>query len=93
MYLPERYGKAGSYIMDNEFENLSYTVYECKYHIVFYPRYRFTIVKSKEKILGGIHGGSCVITVGFNEEGMRKYVRWQDKEEKGTEQRQRGLFN
>ncbi len=82
--------------MGNEFGNLSYTVYECKYYIVFYARYRFTIVKSKEKILGGaagIYGGSCVITVGFNEEGIRKYVRWQDKEEKGTEQRQRGLFN
>ncbi len=45
--------------MGNEFGNLSYTVYECKYYIVFYARYRFTIVKSKEKILGG-RAGSMV---------------------------------
>ena len=29
--------------MSNRFKRLSHTVYECKYHIVFCPKYRFRI--------------------------------------------------
>jgi putative transposase len=33
--------------MSNRFKRLSHTVYECKYHIVFCPKYRFRIFKNE----------------------------------------------
>lgn len=42
MCLPEMYLKKEKYIM-NTFKRLSHTIYECKYHIVFYLKYRYRI--------------------------------------------------
>ena len=64
--------------MSNRFKKLSHTIYECKYHIVFCPKYRFRIF--------------CVSTIGLNEEQVRKYVKWQEKKEKEIEKRQLDLF-
>jgi len=33
--------------MSSRFKRLSHTVYECKYHIVFCPKYRFRIFKNE----------------------------------------------
>jgi putative transposase len=33
--------------MSNRFKKLSHTLYECKYHIVFCPKYRFRIFKGE----------------------------------------------
>ena len=33
--------------MSNRFRKLSHTLYECKYHIVFCPKYRFRIFKGE----------------------------------------------
>jgi putative transposase len=33
--------------MSNRFKRLSHTVYECKYHIIFCPKYRFRIFKNE----------------------------------------------
>ncbi len=32
------------------------------------------------------HGGYCVSTVGMNEEQIRKYIQWQEKQELDAEQ-------
>ena len=37
--------------------------------------------------------GSCVSSVGLDEEKIRKYVKWQEKKEKEVEQVQKGLFD
>jgi putative transposase len=136
------------------FKKLSHTLYECKYHIVFCPKYRFRIlegeiaeysrrefyrlVKQKElvevielnmqaehvhvilsippkyavsSIMGFLKGrlalslfrryerigkrfwgrhlwsrGYCVSTIGLNEDQIRRYVQWQEKQEKEAEQ-------
>ena len=129
-------------------------MYECKYHIVFCPKYRhrilkgeiavycrreiFSLVKMKDlvevvemniqedhvhtilsippkysvsSLMGFLKGrlsikmfrryerigkrfwgrhlwsrGYCVSTIGLNEEQIRKYVKWQEKQEKDAEQ-------
>ncbi len=33
--------------MSKAFKRLSHTIYECKYHIVFYPKYRFRILEGE----------------------------------------------
>ena len=33
--------------MTRQFERLSHTIYECKYHIVFCPKYRYRILKDE----------------------------------------------
>jgi len=136
------------------FKKLSHTIYQCKYHIVFCPKYRFRILKgevaeyakrefyslTKQKdlleveelsvqaehihtvlsippkysvssVMGFLKGrlslsmfrkyerigkrfwgrhlwsrGYCVSTIGLNEEQIRKYVQWQEKKEKESEQ-------
>ena len=45
MYLPERCVKEGRYIKMSRFRKLSHTIFECKYHIVFCPKYRFRIFR------------------------------------------------
>jgi putative transposase len=48
MYLPEgALSVRGRYIMSKQFKKLSHTLYECKYHIVFCPKYRFKILKGE----------------------------------------------
>jgi len=136
------------------FKKLSHTIYECKYHIVFCPKYRhrllkgdiaeyvkrefFSLAKQKDllevlefnvqpdhihtllsippkysvsNIMGFLKGrlslsmfrkyerigkrfwgrhlwsrGYCVSTVGMNEEQIRKYIQWQEKQELDAEQ-------
>ena len=132
------------------FKRLSHSLYECKYHVVFCPKYRYRIFKdgvgeyTKQEIyrlsqqkdqvevlelnvqpdhvhlvvslppkyamsefMGYLKGklalrlfqkyerlgrrywgrhlwsrGYCVSTIGLDEEKIRKYVKWQEKQEK-----------
>ncbi len=143
------------------FKRLSHSLYECKYHIVFCPKYRYRILKDKvgeetkqqiyrlcsqkdkievlelnvqvdhvhlvisippkyavSEFMGYLKGklalrlfqkyehlgrrywgrhlwsrGYCVSTVGLDEEKIRKYVKWQEKQEKEAEATQGRLFN
>ena len=147
--------------MTQRFRKLSHSLYECKYHIVFCPKYRYRILKEaigeyvqqqvyqlckqKEEIevlemnvqsdhvhlvvsippknavsafMGYLKGklalrlfqqyeslgrrywgrhlwacGYCVSTIGLDEEKIRKYVQWQEKQEKQTEIVQGKLFD
>ena len=146
--------------MTQRFKRLSHSLYECKYHIVFCPKYRYRILKEeigeyarqqiyrlcgqKEKIevmelsvqadhvhlvvsiapkyavsefMGYLKGkmairlfqqyeslgrrywgrhlwarGYCVSTVGLDEEKIRKYVQWQEQQEKRNEIAQGKMF-
>ena len=143
----------------SEFSKLSHTIYECKYHIVFCPKYRYRILqgdlaeycksqiyflcRQKDKIeilelniqvdhihivvsiapkysvstfMGFLKGklalklfesyeklskrywgrhlwsrGYCVSTIGLNEDQIRKYVKWQEKNDKNDEQAQQNI--
>jgi len=147
--------------MTQQFKRLSHTIYECKYHVVFCPKYRYRIFKDeigkyverqihelcrqKEQIevlelnvqpdhvhlvaslppkyavsefMGYLKGkmalrlfqryeslgrrywgrhlwarGYCVSTIGLDEEQIRKYVQWQEKQEKQVEAVQGKLFD
>ncbi len=145
--------------MAERFRRLSHSIYECKYHVVFCPKYRyrifkegieytkeqvFQLCKQKEEIevlelnvqpdhvhlvvsippkyavsefMGYLKGklalrlfqqyeslgrrywgrhlwarGYCVSTIGLDEEKIRKYVKWQEKQEKQAEIVQGKLF-
>lgn len=143
-----------------QFKRLSHTIYECKYHIVFCPKYRYRILgdekgeyvrqqvhqlcRQKDEVevielnvqpdhvhlvvslppkyavsefMGYLKGkialrmfqqyeslgrrywgrhlwarGYCVSTVGLDEEKVRKYVQWQERQEKHEEVVQGKLF-
>ena len=147
--------------MSKRFRKLSNTLYECKYHLVFCPKYRNRILKDEigeytkreiqnllrqkegieimemnvqvdhvhlvmwvppkyaiSDVLGYLKGklairlfqkyekvgkrlwgrhlwsrGYCVSTIGINEEQIRQYVRWQEKQEKEIEKLQGKLFD
>jgi putative transposase len=147
--------------MTQRFKKLSHSLYECKYHIVFCPKYRYRIFKEtigetvrqliyqlckqKEQIevlelnvqpdhvhlvvsiapkysvsefMGYLKGkmalrlfqqyeslgrrywgrhlwarGYCVSTIGLDEEKIRKYVQWQEKQEKQVEAVQGKVFD
>ena len=147
--------------MTHQFKRLSHSLYECKYHIVFCPKYRhrifkeeiaeytrqqiYSLIQQKEdvevlelniqadhihlvvtiapkyaisEIMGYLKGklalrlfrqyeqlgkrywgrhlwsrGYCVSTIGLDEEKIRKYVRWQEQQEKQAELTQRRLFD
>ena len=147
--------------MTQRFRKLSHSLYECKYHVVFCPKYRYRIFKEtigetvrqliyqlckqKEQIevlelnaqpdhvhlvvsilpkylvsefMGYLKGkmalrlfqqyeslgrrywgrhlwarGYCVSTIGLDEEKIRKYVQWQEKQEKQVEAVQGKLFD
>jgi putative transposase len=144
-----------------EFKKLSHSLYECKYHIVFCPKYRLRILSGEvgeyvrqqiyslcrqqedvevlemnvqadhvhlilsippkyavSNVMGYLKGklalrlfnryeqlgkrywgrhlwsrGYCVSTVGLDEEKIRKYVKWQEAQEKQAETQQRKLFD
>jgi len=146
--------------MTQRFKRLSHSLYECKYHVVFCPKYRYRILKDaigecarqlidqlcrqKEQVevlelnvqpdhvhlvvsippkyavsefMGYLKGklalrlferyeslgrrywgrhlwarGYCVSTVGLDEEKIRKYVQWQEHQEKQNEVVQGKLF-
>ena len=61
-----------------DFRRLAHAVWECKYHIVWCPKYRFRILKGEI--------GKSVRTVGLNEEQIRKYVKWQLKRDRVIDQ-------
>ena len=46
MCLPGRCALDGRHIM-SRFKKLSHTIYECKYHIIFCPKYRYPIFDGK----------------------------------------------
>lgn len=147
--------------MTQRFRKLSHTLYECKYHIIFCPKYRFRVLRGEladyirreiysllgqkegvevleanvqadhihlvlwippkyavSNIMGFLKGklairvfnryeqlrkryyskhlwarGYCVSTVGVDEEKVRKYVQWQEKQEKHDEEQQKRLFD
>jgi putative transposase len=146
--------------MTQRFKRLSHSLYECKYHIVFCPKYRYRILKEaigeyvkqqvyqlwqKDQIeelelkvqpehvhmvvslppkyaisefMGYLKGklalrmfqqyeslgrrywgrhlrarGYCVSTIGLDEEKIRKYVQWQEKQEKKVDAIQGKLFD
>ena len=98
--------------MTQRFKRLSHSLYECKYHIVFCPKYAvsefmgylkgklalrlFQQYESLGRRYWGRHlwaRGFCVSTIGLDEEKIRKYVQWQEKQEKQTEIVQGKLFD
>ena len=147
--------------MTREFKKLSHTLYQCKYHIVFCPKYRYRILTgdvgsyvtqeiyrlcaqkdgievleanvqadhvhmvlsippkhSVSKVMGFLKGklalrvlnhfpslrqrywgnhlwarGYCVSTVGLDEVKIRKYVQWQEAQERYQETGQKRLFD
>ena len=147
--------------MTHQFKRLSHTLYECKYHVVFCPKYRFRIFQDEladytrqqieslcrqkdqvevlelniqpdhihlvlsippkyavSTVMGFLKGklalrlfqryehlgkrywgqhlwsrGYCVSTVGLDEDKIRKYVRWQEAQDKQAEQTQQRLFD
>ena len=138
----------------SRFTKLSHTIYECKYHVVFCPKYRYRVLRgdiseyckqqiyklcsqkdlleilelnvqedhvhlvlsippkySVSSVMGFFKGklalrmfhhnerlgkrywgrhlwsrGYCVSTVGLNEDQIRKYVKWQEKKDKESDQ-------
>ena len=147
--------------MTHQFQRLSHSLYECKYHIVFCPKYRFRIFRDEladytrqqieslcrqkdqvevlelniqadhihlvlsippkyavSSVMGFLKGklalrlfqryehlgkrywgqhlwsrGYCVSTVGLDEDKIRKYVKWQEAQDKQAEQTQQRLFD
>ena len=147
--------------MTHQFKRLSHSLYECKYHVVFCPKYRYRIFRDeladytrqqieslcrqKEQVevlevniqpdhihlvlsippkyavstvMGFLKGklalrlfqryehlgkrywgqhlwsrGYCVSTVGLDEDKIRKYVKWQEAQDKQAEQTQKRLFD
>ena len=161
MSLPGRRATDHRRLIMTQFKRLSHTIYECKYHIVFCPKYRYRILgdekgeyvrqlvhqlcRQKEGVevielnvradhvhlvisvppkyavsefMGYLKGkialrmfqqyeslgrrywgrhlwarGYCVSTVGLDEEKVRKYVRWQEQQEKHEEVVQGKMFD
>ena len=147
--------------MTHQFKRLSHSLYECKYHIIFCPKYRHRIFKEEiavytqqqieelckrkedveilelniqpdhvhlvlslapkyavSEFMGYLKGklalrlfqqyeqlgkrfwgrhlwatGYCVSTIGLDEDKIRKYVKWQEQQEKQAELSQRRLFD
>jgi putative transposase len=155
-----RASKPRRLIMTQRFKRLSHSLYECKYHVVFCPKYRYRVLKdeigeytrqqiyqlSRQKedvevlelnvqpdhvhvvlsvapkyaiseLMGYLKGklalrlfqqyeslgkrywgrhlwarGYCVSTIGLDEEKIRKYVQWQERQERQVEVAQGKLF-
>jgi len=147
--------------MTHQFKRLSHSLYECKYHVVFCPKYRYRIFQAEladytrsqieslcrqkdqvevlelniqpdhihavlsippkyavSSVMGFLKGklalrlfqryehlgkrywgqhlwsrGYCVSTVGLDEDKIRKYVKWQEAQDKQAEQTQQRLFD
>lgn len=147
--------------MPRQFKRLSHSLYECKYHVVFCPKYRYRVLTGEvgeyvkqelyrlcsqkegvavleanvqadhvhlvvsippkyavSNIMGYLKGklairvfnryerlrerywgghlwsrGYCVSTVGIDEEKIRKYVQWQEAQDKREEAHQKRLFD
>jgi putative transposase len=144
-----------------QFKRLSHSIYECKYHVVFCPKYRYRVLTGEvgeyvkqelyrlcsqkegvevveanvqadhvhvvvsippkyavSHIMGYLKGklairvfnryerlrerywgghlwsrGYCVSTVGIDEEKIRKYVQWQEAQDKREEAQWKRLFD
>lgn len=151
----------GEVHMSKRFRKLAHSLYECKYHVVFCPKYRYRMLKDEvakfveqeiyrlcsqkdgvevielnvrvdhvhlvlwippkyavSNVVGFLKGkiaikvfnrfphvgrkywgrhfwsrGYCVSTVGIDEERIRQYVKWQEKQEKQLEAIQGKLFD
>ena len=85
----------------DEYETLSHTTWDCKYHIVFIPKYRRKTHQGQERDPHGprlwraqtqfrgtafLGPGIFVNTVGRDEEAIRAYIRNQEKEDQRLEQ-------
>lgn len=147
--------------MSKRFRKLAHSLYECKYHVVFCPKYRYRILKDEvaeyvrqqlyqlvkqqegveiielniqedhvhlvlwippkytvSEIMGFLKGklairvferfpalgrrywgrhlwsrGYCVSTVGVDEEMIRQYVRWQERQDRQTAYKQEKLID
>lgn len=69
--------------MNNRFKKLSHSIYECKYHIVFCPKYRYRILEDviAEYTRQQIYK-FCSYKELVDEEKIRKYVCWQERRRK-----------
>lgn len=47
MYQPRRCDAFRRYIMTLQFKKLSHSLNECKYHVVFCPKYRYPILQDE----------------------------------------------
>ena len=69
----------------HDWSSLSNVRWDCKYHIVFVPKYRKKKLYGKfRKRVSGLHfwaRGYCISTVGLDEETIRNYIREQEKSE------------
>ncbi len=73
----------------DEFEGLSHTKWECKYHVMFIPKCRRkTLYGELRKHLGEVFWarGFLVSTVGREESVVREYIRTQEEEDKRLDQ-------
>ena len=79
----------------DEYESLSHTTWDCKYHVVFIPKCRrktthmARVYGERKRNFVGQHfwaRGFFVNTVGRDEEAIRAYIRNQEKEDQRLEQ-------
>ena len=71
-----------------KFESLSHVRWECKYHVVFIPKYRRKVMYGKlRSAVGQIL--QSLSTVGRDETTVRRYIR----EQENRDQEQGQLFN
>ena len=59
----------------SKYKKLSHVVYKCEYQIVWVPKYRFRILTGKVKEL-------------IEEDVIKRYVKYQEEEEKRIEEQQ-----
>ena len=74
--------------MPRQFKRLSHSVYECKYHIVFCPKYRYQILRdevaeyTRQQIYRlcqqkeGVEGDASPNTIRSYSAGVASYVEW-----------------
>ena len=73
----------------DDYESLSYSNWECKYHVVFIPKCRRKTLRREEANFVGQHfwaSGYFVSTVPRDTEVIREYIKKQEEEEERLEQ-------
>jgi putative transposase len=84
-----------------KWKKAAHVVYQCSYHLVWTPKYRYRILQGKTAIAvfqqqkslrtkpywGNYFWscGYCVTTVGIDEEKIRRYVKFQEDAERLSE--------
>ncbi|WP_430232364.1 hypothetical protein [Nitrosomonas communis] len=75
-----------------DYQSLPHTTWDCKYHVVFIPKRRKIMGKSRNFTGENIWArGYLVPTVGLDEERVRGYIRHQEKEDKHYDQLKPGI--